>query len=112
MDADYIEISLDDFSLREVVAKDPSTFLSQFEGKKLIIDEVQLVPELFFALKRKVDFMKREGIKRKTFFRVTGSNQILIDKNVKKSLAGRARSYSKVGGRNFMLIQVFQPIDI
>jgi predicted AAA+ superfamily ATPase len=90
LDSDYIEISLDDFSLREVVAKDPSTFLSQFEGKKLIIDEVQLVPELFFALKRKVDLMKREGIKRKTFFRVTGSNQILIDKNVKESLAGRA----------------------
>ena len=90
LDSDYIEISLDDFSLREVVAKDPSTFLSQFEGKKLIIDEVQLVPELFFALKRRVDLMKREGIKRKTFFRVTGSNQILIDKNVKESLAGRA----------------------
>lgn len=90
LDSDYIEIGLDDFSLREVVAKDPSTFLSQFEGKKLIIDEVQLVPELFFALKRKVDLMKREGIKRKTFFRVTGSNQILIDKNVKESLAGRA----------------------
>jgi hypothetical protein len=34
--------------------------------------------------------MKREGIKRKKFFRVTGSNQILIDKNVKESLAGRA----------------------
>ena len=63
-DADYIEMSLDDFSLREVVAKDPSTFLSQFEGQKLIIDEIQLVPKLFFALKRKVDLMKREGIKR------------------------------------------------
>lgn len=90
LDPEFLELSLDDLSIREALARDPLTFLSQFDGKKLLIDEAQLVPELFSAIKRKVDLMKRAGVSRETYFRLTGSNQILMDKNVKESLAGRA----------------------
>jgi uncharacterized protein len=86
----FHEISLDDYSVREEISKDPITFLDHFEGKKLLIDEAQLAPELFSALKRKVDIYKRQSNKRETIYRLTGSNQILLDKNVKESLAGRA----------------------
>lgn len=34
--------------------------------------------------------MKRSSIPRQTHFRLTGSNQILLDKNVKETLVGRA----------------------
>jgi predicted AAA+ superfamily ATPase len=86
----FIEISLDDYSIRENISQDPMTFLEQFEGKKLLIDEAQLAPELFSAIKRKIDLLKRKSTKRETIYRLTGSNQILLDKNVKESLAGRA----------------------
>lgn len=49
-----------------------------------------MVPEIFSTIKRKVDLMKRNSLPRQTYFRLTGSNHILIDKNVKESLAGRA----------------------
>ncbi len=81
---------MDDIKIRESISSDPMTSLSHFECKKLIIDEAQLAPEIFSAIKRKVDLMKRNSIPRQTFFRLTGSNQILMDKNVKETLAGRA----------------------
>ncbi|MEK6623691.1 MAG: AAA family ATPase, partial [Bdellovibrionota bacterium] len=87
---DFTELSMDDLALREALSKDPLTFLRQFEDKKLFIDETQLVPEIFSALKRKVDLLKRSSVPRQTFFRLTGSNQIMMDKNIKESLAGRA----------------------
>jgi len=90
---DFVEINLDDYSVREAIAKDPVTFLSQFDGRKVLIDEAQLVPEVFSAIKLKVDKLKRQNVKRETVFRLTGSNQILLDKNVKESLAGRASFY-------------------
>lgn len=86
----FVELSMDDFALREAVSKDPLTILNQFEKKKLLIDEAQLAPEIFSALKRKVDLMKRASFSRETYFRLPASNQILMHKNVKESLAGRA----------------------
>lgn len=91
MDPGFLEISLDDLSLRELAQKDPELFLSQFEGKKLFIDEAQYAPQLFPTLKRRVDLEKRKNLnQRRTIFRLTGSNQILMDRHVKESLAGRA----------------------
>lgn len=90
LNADFIEIPFDDYALRTRASEDPVAFLTQFDNKKLMIDEAQLVPEIFSAIKLKVDRMKRGSVKRQTFYRLTGSNQILMDKNVKESLAGRA----------------------
>jgi uncharacterized protein len=90
LDSDFIELSLDDPALRELAQTDPTLFLSQFEGKKILIDEAQYAPELFPVLKRKADLYKRTTSTPQTLIRLTGSNQILMDRNVKETLAGRA----------------------
>jgi len=91
LDPGFQELSLDDPSLRELAQSDPELFLKQFGGKKLFIDEAQYAPALFPSIKRKVDLYKRESKQKwKTIIRLTGSNQILMDKHVKESLAGRA----------------------
>lgn len=87
----FTEISLDDPALRSLAQQDPELFLSQFQDQKIFIDEVQYAPELFPSLKRRADLFKRDiNRSRQTIVRLTGSNQILMDKHVKESLAGRA----------------------
>ena len=91
LDSTFKEISLDDFSLRSLAQNDPELFLNQFNTDKLFIDEAQYAPALFPALKRRADLFKRnKKNKQHTIIRLTGSNQILMDKNIKESLAGRA----------------------
>lgn len=91
LDEGFKELSLDDHGLRELAQRDPELFLNQFGGQKLFIDEAQYAPALFSALKRRADLAKRDPSKKnQTLFRLTGSNQILMDRNVKESLAGRA----------------------
>jgi predicted AAA+ superfamily ATPase len=91
IDPSFKELSLDDPSLRELAQTDPELFLNQFGEEKLFIDEAQYAPELFPSIKRRIDLAKRDPKrKNKTIIRMTGSNQILMDKNIKESLAGRA----------------------
>lgn len=91
LDPDFQELSLDDPSLRELAQSDPELFLRQFGEKKLFIDEAQYAPALFPSLKRRADLFKRDPRNTpQTILRLTGSNQILMDRNVKESLAGRA----------------------
>ncbi|HNN82483.1 MAG TPA: AAA family ATPase, partial [Leptospiraceae bacterium] len=89
LDPDFKELSLDDPILRELAKNDPDLFLKQFSDKKIFIDEAQYAPSLFPSLKRKADLYKRENKGRlHTIIRLSGSNQILMDKNVKESLSG------------------------
>ena len=91
LDPEFKELSLDDPSLRELAQNDPELFLRQFDSEKLFIDEAQYAPALFPSLKRKADLAKRNrNEKSQTLVRMTGSNQILMDRNIKESLAGRA----------------------
>ncbi len=91
LNPEFQELSLDDPSLRELAQNDPELFLRQFNSQKLFIDEAQYAPALFPSLKRKADLFKRDNAnKPQTILRITGSNQILMDRNVKESLAGRA----------------------
>jgi hypothetical protein len=92
----FTEITFDDLQLRQLANQDPALFLQQFPPP-LLLDEVQYVPNLFPELKRKIDQIKQDNLFQKTarkksatLFRLTGSNQILMDKNIKESLAGRA----------------------
>lgn len=91
LDPQFHEVTLDDFDQRILAQDDPKLFLKPYENKKLIIDEAQHAPNLFLALKRKADVYKRaHPTDAETIVRLTSSNQILMDKNVKESLAGRA----------------------
>ncbi len=97
MGREFSEVSFDDMQARRLAKTDPGLFIAQ-QKLPLIIDEVQYVPEIFSELKRVVDARKRERLKKgsasdEVLFRLTGSNQILMDQNIKESLAGRAGYY-------------------
>lgn len=68
----------------EGVRSDPDLFLSN-NRTPLILDEVQYVPELVSALKRRVDLQRTPG----RYF-LTGSQQWGVLKTLAESLAGRA----------------------
>ena len=94
---DFQEVTFDDLQLRSLAQHDPALFLSNY-SLPLIIDEVQYAPNIFPEIKQRVDQLKKERLKNprqklKVVFRLTGSNQILMDKNVKESLVGRAGFY-------------------
>jgi predicted AAA+ superfamily ATPase len=92
----FKRITFDDLFLRESAQSDPELFLQTHDGN-LILDEVQYVPNLFFELKKIIDeerIQKLKNIEVKTrSFLLSGSNQILLNKNIKESLAGRISLY-------------------
>ncbi|MCB1159871.1 MAG: ATP-binding protein [Leptospiraceae bacterium] len=63
--------------------KDPDFFL-QNHPPPLFLDEIQYVPELLPAIKRKVDKEKKKGM-----YILSGSQNFLLMKNISESLAGR-----------------------
>jgi len=85
-------VSLDDANQRAAAAADPVTFVEQFPGGCLGIDEVQRAPELVLALKTAVDRDRRPGR-----FLLTGSANILRLPAMEDSLAGRAESVELFG---------------
>jgi predicted AAA+ superfamily ATPase len=77
--------TLDDVAVRQAAESDPHLFIDLFsEGKTLIIDEIQKVPDLVPAIKKVVDQNNRPGQ-----FLITGSANILNLPTVTESLAGR-----------------------
>lgn len=89
------EVTLDDFQMRELAERDPAFFLTQFPPP-LIVDEIQYAPDLLPEIKRIIDALKRERLIQsrdapiQVLFYLTGSNQILLDSQVKETLVGRA----------------------
>ena len=81
--AGYGYISFDDDVLRASVLADPVGFVADLPDK-VVLDEVQRVPELFTALKVAVDRDRRPGR-----FILTGSANVLLVPRLADSLAGR-----------------------
>ena len=79
----YLYLSLDDLDLRLQAEADPRAFLER--GDRLILDEVQRVPELLLAIKRSVDEARIPGR-----FVLTGSAHLLLHAHLGETLAGRA----------------------
>ena len=92
----FKEVTFDDLQLRTLANRDPGLFLEQFKPP-VLLDEVPYVPHLFPEIKRYVDEQKRRRIETghpiPALFRMTGSNQLLLDHNVKESLAGRVSHF-------------------
>jgi predicted AAA+ superfamily ATPase len=63
--------------------KDPDKFLDLFQPP-LILDEVQFVPELLAALKRRVDLSDKMGQ-----YYLTGSQNFSVLRSISESMAGR-----------------------
>lgn len=89
----FKEVTFDDLQLRNLANRDPALFLEQF-APPVLLDEVQYVPTLFAEIKRQIDQLKKQRLKDgqvlTTLYRMTGSNQLLMDKNIKENLVGRA----------------------
>lgn len=76
--------TLDDDEIRKSALNDPFGFIERSSGETIIIDEIQKVPELLNAIKRKVDQNNDKGQ-----YLLTGSSNLHFVKAVSDSLAGR-----------------------
>ena len=85
--AEYV--TLDSTTQMAAAANSPESYLKQRSGA-LIIDEVQLVPEIFRALKIVVDELRQDyGAKLKGRFLLTGSANIMALPKLSDPLVGR-----------------------
>lgn len=75
--------SLDDLSIREEAQNSPQTFLSKLSFP-CVIDEIQKAPNLFDALKLKIDQKRVPG----RYF-ITGSTEFSAKLGIRESLTGR-----------------------
>ena len=76
-------VNLEEPDERRMAKEDPRGFLSRFDGR-VILDEVQHVPDLLSYIQSLVD--RQEGMGR---FVITGSSNFLLTGQVSQSLAGR-----------------------
>ena len=76
-------VTLDDYALAEQARTDPQGFLEEW-GEPLFIDEIQYAPQLFRAIKVRVDANRRSGM-----YWMTGSQRFRLMRDVSDSLAGR-----------------------
>lgn len=80
---DYRYVSLEDPDHRAHAKNDPRDFLQQYDSR-VIIDEVQRVPDLFSYLQTHTDEKNTVGQ-----YILTGSEQFELGKNMTQTLAGR-----------------------
>ena len=88
-------VYLDDLSLRTRAIDDPRGFLDSLP-RAVVLDEASLAPPLFAELKRRVDEHRRttrSAAAPPPDVWITGSNQTLLQRHVRESLAGRASYY-------------------
>src|SRR5688572_25316670 len=76
-------LTLDDATVLAAARTDAEGFLAGLDGP-VVIDEAQRAPELFPAIKRRVDRDRRAG-----HYLLTGSANILLVPRLSESLAGR-----------------------
>ncbi len=78
-------VSLEDLDKRALARADPRSFLrDNATNAGIIIDEIQHVPELLSYMQTIIDREKKKG-----FFIVTGSQNLLINESIRQTLAGR-----------------------
>lgn len=81
-DAAYV--TFDDPLNRDFALRDTNGFLDQFEGKPVMLDEIQYVPEILPYIKIRIDKHRIPGL-----WVMTGSQQFQLMKNIRETLAGR-----------------------
>ena len=80
---DYRYVSLENPNTRSFALDDPIGFLNQYD-QKVILDEVQRVPELFSYIQGRVDDSKLTGQ-----YILSGSQNFHLLKSITQTLAGR-----------------------
>ena len=85
--SDFKEYNFEDVALREAVSNDPKAFLRDC-GDRVLIDEVQRVPDIFSYIQLAVDAQPERK------FVLTGSNNFALMQSITQSLAGRASLFT------------------
>ncbi len=106
--------TLDDAALLSAATRDPDAFLRATSGP-IVVDEVQLAPDLFRAIKIEVDRRRTPGR-----FLFTGSANVLMLPKLSESLAGRMQiltlwpfSEDELGGtRADFVDRIFETDDL
>jgi predicted AAA+ superfamily ATPase len=78
-------VSLEDFDTRAAAQEDPRGFLrDRVSSAGIILDEIQHVPQLLSYIQTIIDAEKKKG-----FFIITGSQNLLVNQSITQTLAGR-----------------------
>lgn len=80
---DYRYVSLENPDMRFFASEDPNGFLNEY-SEKVILDEIQTVPQLFSYLQTKVDENKKMGQ-----YIISGSQNFSLINKITQTLAGR-----------------------
>lgn len=81
---DFLYLDLESLSDREKLLVDPVFFLSQFENRCVVLDEIQFMPELFYELRGLVDESRKAGR-----YIILGSASPDLIRGSSETLAGR-----------------------
>lgn len=85
----HLYLNLENLDLLAAARADPRSFLHLGSGKKIIIDEIQKLPDLFSYIQVEVDEQKISGQ-----FVITGSQQFELSEKISQSLAGRVANFT------------------
>ena len=98
--------TFDDDDIYNTAKLDPNGFISYIAKDNVVIDEVQMVPEVISSIKMQVDEQNKKGM-----FLLTGSSDMFKNSKIKESLAGRMvsfnlypLSYSEINNRDLNVI--------
>ncbi|MDF1878440.1 ATP-binding protein [Sulfurimonas sp. SAG-AH-194-C20] len=101
-----IYYTFDDEDVYNTAKLDPNGFISYISKDNVVIDEVQMIPELIPSIKMQVDEVNKKGM-----FLLTGSSDMFKNSKIKESLAGRMvsfnlypLSYSEINNRDTNII--------
>jgi len=86
LDAEYI--TFDDPFMLAKAKESPMNFLNEYK-KSIILDEIQMVPELFRPLKIRIDEIRQKGLEKKQKIILTGSTNIMTIPKLANALVGR-----------------------
>ena len=85
----HLYLNLENLDLLSAARADPRNFLRLGSGQKIIIDEIQKLPDLFSYIQVEVDEQKIPGQ-----FIITGSQQFELSEKISQSLAGRVANFT------------------
>ncbi|WP_143962542.1 ATP-binding protein [Litoribacter populi] len=106
LDGDAIYLDLESPSDRTKL-EDPEAYFEFHEGRLVILDEIQRMPELFSILRGVIDRRRKKGFRSGQFL-ILGSASLELIKQSSESLAGRI-AYEELYG--FNLLEIIDAAD-
>ncbi len=72
------------------ILTEPDLYLDEQAGRLVILDEAQLMPDLFSNLRGQIDMQRRKGLRTGQFLLLGSASNVLLHQSA-ESLAGRVR---------------------